>query len=95
MSKKKHYGEHRAINFEKLMGAKPTVYDTYTYNGQVVLCEHPSLGDEVSVIAYVEEHKVAWYTNFMDIDDLIECGGDYQQYFDAKDETVYSRFEVE
>ena len=92
----KMYGDFQAMKFKNLLAEKPTILDTYTYDGQtIVLCEHPIYGDEFPIIAYCKKHKVAWNTCFYDCDELTESGGDYQQRYYPETDTVMSRFEAE
>lgn len=95
---KKYYGdnkEFKAYNFQKLMEKNPTEFGTYEFQGQkVLLLEHPTYGDEATVIAAVPALEVAWDTGFFETDELMEPGGDYQQYFDTETQTVVSGYEV-
>lgn len=68
----------KAVNFEKFMGQDPTVYESFVNfkEQKVLLCEHPTKGDEAPVIAVFPDLKLAFYTNFYDASDMVE--GEYQ-----------------
>lgn len=90
-----YYGDYRAIDFSKLMAAKPRIIGSYTFHGQeVTLCEHPTNGEDSPILAYVTSEQVAWSTASHDKEDLTESGSDYQQYFDAVNKKVKCAFEL-
>ena len=80
-------------NYEKLMAAKPTIYDTITncLGQKIDLMEHPSQGDLAPVIAVSHELKLASDTDFFDTEDLHE-GSDYNPIF--KDGKLMCEFEL-
>ena len=71
------------INYDKLMSHNPTVYDEMTNSkGQmIVFVEHPLRGDETFVIAVCHELKLADYTPFFDLDDMMADHGEYEPVF--------------
>jgi hypothetical protein len=71
------------INYEKLMSHNPTVYGEMTNSKgqQIVFVEHPILGDETEVIAVCHELKLADYTTFFELDDMMADHGEYEPVF--------------
>jgi hypothetical protein len=69
---------YQALNFDKLMNLKPTMYGTVTnQDGQEVeFYEHPIKGDEYPVIAVFKDKKIAVCTDFYDTEDFFN-GSDY------------------
>ena len=69
----------KQLNFDKLMALKPTEYDSIiNAEGQVVtFVEHPIQGDEHPVIAVFKDLKMAFTTDFWDIDDMMSEHGEY------------------
>lgn len=92
----KYYGDFRSIDYSELLATKPTILGRYHFLGQdVVLCEHPTNGEDSPIIAYVQSQQVAWSTGSFDMEDLTECGSDYQQYFDVINQVVKCSFELD
>jgi hypothetical protein len=71
------------INYEKLMSHNPTVYGEMTNSKgqQIVFVEHPLKGDEAEVIAVCHELKLADYTTFFELDDMMADHGEYEPVF--------------
>jgi len=71
------------LNYDKLMAHKPTVFESITNSiGQKIdLVEHPTMGDESSIICVCHELKLAQASGFFDTDELAEQGGDYEPRF--------------
>ncbi len=71
------------MNYEKLMSRNPFKYGTMVNDlGQVIdFYEHPTRGDEASVIAVSHELELAEYTDFFELDDMTAEHGEYQPFF--------------
>jgi hypothetical protein len=71
------------INYDKLMSYNPTVYGEMTNSKgqQIVFVEHPLRGDETYVIAVCHELKLADYTTFFELDDMMAEHGEYEPVF--------------
>ena len=71
------------ISYDKLMSHNPTVYGEMTNSRgqQIVFVEHPHLGDECDVIAVCHELKLAAYTGFFELDDMMAEHGEYEPIF--------------
>jgi len=84
------------LNYTKLMGHNPTVYDTViNREGQEMqLVEHPTKGDEYPVIIVYHEKKVAYCSDFWDTDDLMG-GEDYEPVYKDEANCMFLRFEIE
>ena len=65
------------------MSHNPTVYGEMTNSKgqQIVFVEHPYLGDETEVIAVCHELKLADYTTFFELDDMMADHGEYEPVF--------------
>jgi hypothetical protein len=72
----------KKLNYEKLNGLNPTVYTTITNTlGQSFdLVEHPTKGDEFTVIIMDHVNKSAYDSDFWDTEDM-ESNGDYMPVF--------------
>ena len=72
------------INYEKLMSYNPTEYDRMTNSkGQkIIFVEHPTRGDEYPVIAVCHELKLAYVTDFFDLDDMMADHKEYEPSFE-------------
>jgi hypothetical protein len=73
----------RKLNYEKLMSVVPTEYDRMinSIGQEIVFYEHPIRGDEEFVIAVCHELKIAAYTDFFDIYDMIADHKGYEPKF--------------
>ena len=62
------------LKYDKLMALNPTKYGTKVNQlGQIVdFYEHPLQGDEYPVIAVIEAEKVAYCTDFYDLEDFYD-----------------------
>lgn len=71
------------LNYEKLVALEPTIYDTLTNSlGQIIeLVEHPTKGDTTQVIAVCHTLKLAYYTDFFDLDDMLAEHKEYEPIF--------------
>lgn len=71
------------LNYEKLMSHNPTVYGEMTNSqGQkIVFVEHPTKGDEAEVIAVCHELKLADYTTFYELVDMMADHKEYEPIF--------------
>lgn len=60
------------LNYSRLAPCEPTVYSTITnqLGQEIVLVEHPSLGDESPVLAMYHHLSVACETDFFDVEDF-------------------------
>lgn len=70
----------------------PFVYETYTNSaGQTIdFVEHPIYGDEYFVIAVHHDSKSVHITDFLEVGEMTEPGGEYEVFI--KDgELVYGR----
>lgn len=74
------------MNYSKLMSHNPTSYDKITNaKGQEIeFFEHPILGDEVFVICVCHELKLASFSTFFEIDDMIQEHREYEPWFDQQ-----------
>ena len=77
----------KRLNFTKLMALNPTVYkETINSLGQKVLfVEHPILGDETEVICVFPDLKLAYYSDFFELGEIDELGGEYEAVIIADD----------
>ena len=75
------------LNYTKLMSLNPTIYKTFTNSlGQLILLvEHPLKGDESPVIVVCEELALADYSDFYELGEIDEVGGDYEVCFIANE----------
>lgn len=71
-----------ALNYQRIMALKPTVYCTITNSlGQSFdLIEHPTKGDEYTVIIMYHDEKLAIDSEFWDTEDM-EHTEDYMPYY--------------
>lgn len=71
------------LNYLKLTALNPTVYATMINSlGQTIkLVEHPTKGDETEIIAICDELKLASYTDFYDLDDMLAEHKEYEPLF--------------
>jgi hypothetical protein len=70
------------LNYQRIMALNPTVYCTITNSiGQTFdLVEHPTKGDEYTVIIMYHAEKLAVDSEFWDTADM-ESGGDYMPVY--------------
>ena len=75
------------MNYEKLMSYNPTEYGRMTNSiGQdIVFYEHPLKGDESPVICVSHELKLAEYSTFFELDDMIADHKEYEPSFQNGD----------
>lgn len=71
------------MNYEKLMNLEPTKYGEVKNNiGQLIeFYEHPIYGQDEPVVAVCHELKLAFYTDFYELDDMIAEHGEYTPIF--------------
>lgn len=71
------------MNYEKLMAHNPTVYGEVTNSiGQLItFMEDPLRGDESPVICVCHELKLAAYSNFFELDDMVAEDREYEPIF--------------
>lgn len=71
------------INYNKLMEWNPTEYDrmTNSLGQEIVFYEHPNLGDEGQVICVCHNLKLAAYSTFFDLDDMLADHLEYEPRF--------------
>lgn len=75
--------ETHTMNYEKLMSRNPTIYGQMINSiGQTIhFVEHPILGDEAEVICVWHEGKLADYSTFFELDDMIADHKEYEPKF--------------
>jgi hypothetical protein len=85
------------INFKNLMAKQPTEYCTLVNSkGQtIVLCEHPTRGDEEQVIVFCRELEMAAYSGFYDTEDLTASHREYEPSFDEDGQLWIGDFTAE
>ncbi len=71
------------MNYEQLMSHKPTSYGKWVNKeGQTIeFYEHPLHGDSAQVICVSHELKLAAYSNFYEIDDMVSDDREYEPSF--------------
>lgn len=71
------------MNYEKLISYNPTSLGllTNSINQNIEFFEHPLKGDEFPVIIVCHELKLADYSDFMKIDDMIASHKEYEPKF--------------
>jgi hypothetical protein len=71
------------LNYEKLVALNPTIYGEMTNSvGQKIqFVEHPLKGGESQVICICHELKLAAYSDFWELDDMIAEHGEYEPVF--------------
>lgn len=71
------------INYDKLMQNNPYSFDTIVNHlGQTIeFYEHPFRGDESPIICVCHELKLADYSTFFDLYDMMYLDGDYVPAF--------------
>ena len=71
------------LNYNKIMALKPYEYNKMTNSkGQeIVFCEDPIEGDEAEVIALSHDLKLASYTSFFDLEDMMADHKEYEPSF--------------
>ena len=71
------------MNYEKLMSYNPTSLGllTNSINQNIEFFEHPLKGEEFPVIIVCHELKLADYSDFMEIDDMIASHKEYEPKF--------------
>ena len=71
------------LNYEKLMNNEPTVYEKMVNSlGQkITFVEHPFKGDSVQVICICHELKLASYSDFFELDDMLASHKEYEPLF--------------
>jgi hypothetical protein len=78
------------MNYEKLMNQNPTELGSITNSkGQLItFYEHPILGDEAEVICVCHDMRVASYSGFFELDDMMAEHGEYEPWFDMNEYRV-------
>jgi hypothetical protein len=72
-----------ALNFDKLMSFNPTEYGkmTNSIGQEITFVEHPTKGDESPVICVCKELKLADYSTFYELDDMLADHKEYEPTF--------------
>ena len=72
------------LNYQKLVENNPTVYSTFINSlGQTIeFVEHPFKGDEAEVICICHELRLASYSGFFDLCDMIADHKEYEPTFE-------------
>lgn len=76
--------DNNAINYDWLIKNEPTVYDKMvnSLNQEIEFVEHPIKGDETPVICVCHELKLASYSSFYDLDDMMAEHKEYEPTFE-------------
>ena len=71
------------INYEQLMAHNPTEYGrmTNSLGQEIIFVEHPFRGDESPVICVCKEQKLAAYSTFYELDDMLAEHKEYEPSF--------------
>lgn len=71
------------MNYEKLMSYTPTSFGKMVNSAgqEIEFLEHPLRGDEAQVIAVCHALKLAQYSGFYEIDDMINSYNEYEPSF--------------
>lgn len=71
------------INYTKLMSFNPTSYHSFTNSkGQIIdFLEHPLNGDETFIICACHSLKLADYSGFFELDDMLASHKEYEPSF--------------
>lgn len=71
------------LNYENLIKNNPTIYEEFTNSlGQkITFVEHPLKGDEAPVICICHELKLASYSDFFELDDMLASHKEYEPVF--------------
>ena len=71
------------LNYEKLMKFNPTEYDRMinSLGQEIIFVEHPNLEDESQIICICNELKLAAYSTFFDLDDMLAEHKEYEPRF--------------
>jgi hypothetical protein len=74
------------MNYEKLISFNPTSLGVMTNSieQKIEFFEHPLKGDEFPVIIVCHKLKLADYSDFMEIDDMIAPHKEYEPSFQRK-----------
>jgi hypothetical protein len=69
------------------MSLNPTIYKTFTnsLDQLILLVEHPLRGDESPIIVVCKELALADYSDFYELGEIDEVGGDYEIGFIANE----------
>ncbi|SHH86897.1 hypothetical protein SAMN05444481_13624 [Flavobacterium frigidimaris] len=71
------------LNYENLIKNNPTVYDEMinSLEQKITFVEHPTKGDEVPIICICHELKLASYSDFFELDDMLAGHKEYEPVF--------------
>ena len=71
------------LNYEKLMKFKPFELDkmTNSLGQEIVFLEHPTEGQDAEIICACHELKLADYSTFYDLDDMLADHKEYEPTF--------------
>ena len=71
------------LNYEYLINNNPTVYEEFinSLGQKITFVEDPLKGDEVQIICVSHELKLAAYSDFFDLDDMLASHGEYEPIF--------------
>jgi hypothetical protein len=73
----------KQLNFNNLMSLKPFLYKEgiNSKSQKVQFFEHPNLGDTEQVIIVFADLNLAYYSNFYELGEIDEIGGEYEIVF--------------
>ena len=71
------------LNYENLIINNPTIYDEMinSLDQKITFVEHPFKGDEVQIICICHELKLAAYSDFFELDDMMASHREYEPVF--------------
>jgi hypothetical protein len=71
------------LNYKKLVKLDPTEYDRMinSLGQEIIFVEHPLRGDEVEVICICHDLKLADYSGFFDLEDMMADHKEYEPSF--------------
>jgi hypothetical protein len=71
------------LDYKRLMELNPTEYDRMvnSLGQEIIFVEHPIRGDEAEVICVCHDLKLAHYSSFFDLEDMMADHKEYEPSF--------------
>ena len=71
------------LDYEKLLKNNPTIYEEFinSLGQKITFVEYPTRGDSAPVICICHELKLASYSDFFELDDMLAPHKEYEPLF--------------